>query len=124
MHGEPFTLDTNYRPKRQKVKGENNPNNRQAVLFAGMDCLPGTTARPSAPTTSPTISRTTMFTGVPPRRAGPVSGPAVRGVLPVRGHEEPRGRGSSPGWSSRATRTGAYRAPKPTRRCSVSAIST
>ena len=43
MHGESFTLDTNYRPKRQKVKGENNPNNRQAVLFAGMNCLPGQT---------------------------------------------------------------------------------
>lgn len=43
MHGEPFTLDTNYRPKRQKVRGENNPNNRQAVLFAGMNCLPGQT---------------------------------------------------------------------------------
>ena len=43
MHGETFTLDANYRPKRRKVKGENNPNNRQAVLFAGMDLLPGQT---------------------------------------------------------------------------------
>ena len=38
-----FQLDTNYRPKRQKVKGENNLNNRQTVLFAGMNCLPGQT---------------------------------------------------------------------------------
>jgi hypothetical protein len=38
-----FQLDSTYRPKRQKVKGENNPNNRQAVLFAGMNCLPGQT---------------------------------------------------------------------------------
>ena len=43
MHGETFTLDTDYRPTRRKVKGENNPNNRQAVLFAGMNCLPGQT---------------------------------------------------------------------------------
>ena len=43
MHGEPFTLDTNYRPKRRNVKGENNPNTRQTVLFAGMDLLPGQT---------------------------------------------------------------------------------
>ena len=41
MRGEPFTLDTDYRPKRQKVKGENNPNTRQSVLFSGMDLLPG-----------------------------------------------------------------------------------
>ena len=38
-----FSLDANYRPKRRKLKGENNPNNQQAVLFAGMDCLPGQT---------------------------------------------------------------------------------
>ncbi len=37
----PFTLDRTYRPKRQKVKGENNPNTRQTVLFSGMDLLPG-----------------------------------------------------------------------------------
>ena len=36
-----FQLDSTYRPKRRKVKGENNPNNQQAVLFAGMNCLPG-----------------------------------------------------------------------------------
>ncbi len=38
-----FQLDSTYRPKRTKVKGENNPNTRQAVLFAGMNCLPGQT---------------------------------------------------------------------------------
>lgn len=43
MHGETFTLDAAYRPKRRKVKGENNPNTRQTVLFAGMDLLPGQT---------------------------------------------------------------------------------
>ena len=37
----PFTLDSSYRPKRLKVKGENNPKNQQAVLFAGLNCLPG-----------------------------------------------------------------------------------
>ena len=36
MPGEPFTLDRTYRPKRQKVQGENNPNTRQSVLFAGI----------------------------------------------------------------------------------------
>jgi hypothetical protein len=36
-----FQLDNAYRPKRQKAKGENNPNTRQAVLFAGMELLPG-----------------------------------------------------------------------------------
>src|SRR5258706_13883346 len=36
-----FQLDSAYRPKRRKVKGENNPNNRQTVLFAGMSLLPG-----------------------------------------------------------------------------------
>ena len=36
-----FQLESAYRPKRQRVKGENNPNTRQAVLFAGMNCLPG-----------------------------------------------------------------------------------
>ncbi len=43
MHGETFTLNSTYRPKRQKVKGENNPNCQQTVLFAGMNCLPGQT---------------------------------------------------------------------------------
>src|SRR5688572_22285208 len=43
MRGETFTLDATYRPKRRKVKGENNPNTRQTVLLAGMDLLRGQT---------------------------------------------------------------------------------
>jgi hypothetical protein len=36
-----FQLDSNYCPKRRKVRGQNNPNKRQQVLFTGLGLLPG-----------------------------------------------------------------------------------
>ena len=68
MHNEPFTLETNYRPKRRKVKGENNPNTRQTVLFAGMNLLPGQTDLFATDGKEPTPKRGCTLCGEPVSR--------------------------------------------------------